>query len=158
MTELRAVMSRLAAGVSVVTGRSGRHDLAVVATSVVSCSLDPPMVLFTVHRESRLREVVEPEMPWAVSVLGERGLQAARWLAEPGRPLLDQLASIPHRRRPGSGLAILDTSVAWVEARTVWIKEAGSHDVVVGEVLDCGLTPGGHGSVLHVRGVMEPYS
>jgi len=73
----RAVMSRLASGVSVVAARDGRHDLAMTATSLVSVSLDPPTVLFCVHSDARIADVVGEGSRWAVSSLGERGVPEA---------------------------------------------------------------------------------
>src|SRR5690606_8261934 len=71
--ELRRTMSRLVSGVSVVAARAGRHDIAATVSSLVSASLEPPVVLFTVHRDARLREAVEVGETWAVSILGEGG-------------------------------------------------------------------------------------
>lgn len=153
--DLRQAMSRLVSGVSVVSARSGRHDVAATVTSLVSASLDPPMVLFTVHRDARLREAVDVGEAWAVSILDATGRSAAAWLSEPGRPLLDQLTRTPHRLGDRSGAAILQSAAAWVEARTVWVAEAGSHDVVAGAVLGAGAEPGRSGAVLHRAGRLE---
>lgn len=155
--EMRRTMSRLVSGVSVVAARSGRHDIATTVSSLVSVSLDPPVVLFTVHRDSRLRECVEEGERWAASILGAEGRAAARWLSDPGRPLLDQLIRIPHRIGEHSGAAILDAATAWVEARTLWVREAGTHDVVAGEVLGNGVHAEVEGAILHGHGRLEPW-
>lgn len=148
-------MSRLVSGVCVVTARSGPHDLASTVSSLVSVSLDPAVVLFTVHREARLREALDVGSPWAVSVLGAGGRAAAAWLSEPGRPVLDQLAQLPHRDGEHSGAAILASATAWLEARTTWVVEAGSHDVIGGDVLAAGVASGTRGAVLHGYGRLE---
>ena len=155
--ELRRTMARLVSGVSVVTARAGRHDVAATVTSLVSASLEPPIVLFTVHRDGRLREVVDVGQAWAASILGADGRAAARWLSDPGRPLLDQLIRIPHREGEHSGAAILDVATAWLEARTLWVVEAGSHDVVGGEVLATGVNADRDGAVLHGYGRLEEW-
>lgn len=154
---LRRAMSRLVSGVAVVAARSGRHDVAITVTSLTSVSLEPPMVLFTVHRDARLREAVDVGSTWAASILGAQGRSAASWLSEPGRPLLDQLVRVPHRLGEASGAAILDAASAWVEARTAWVSEAGSHDVIVGEVLASGVRSDNRGAVLHGYGRLEPW-
>lgn len=156
--DLRRAMSRLVSGVCVVTSRAGRHDLAVTVSSVVSVSLDPPVVLFTVHRDARLREAVDIGQPWAVSVLSADGASAAAWLSEPGRPLLDQLTRVPHRQAEHSDAAILDAAASWLEARTVQIVEAGTHDVVIGEVLAAGVAGSRRGAVLHAYGRLETWN
>ncbi len=155
--DLRRTMSRLVSGVSVVAARAGRHDVAITISSLVSVSLDPPVVLFTVHRDARLREAIDVGEAWAVSILGARGRAAAAWLSEPGRPLLDQLARTPHRLGEHSGAAILADASAWLEARTSWVVEAGSHDVIGGEVLAHGVDADNRGAVLHGYGRLESW-
>lgn len=148
-------MSRLVSGVSVVTARAGRHDLAATVSSLVSVSLDPAIVLVTIHQDARLREALEVGDTWAVSILGARGKAAAAWLSEPGRPLLDQLARVPHHRGEHSGAALLDAAAAWLEVRTTWIVEAGTHDVVGAAVLAASTNPGERGAILHGHGRLE---
>jgi len=155
--QMRRAMSSLVSGVAVVAARAGRHDLAITVSSLVSVSLEPPIVLFTVHRDARLREAVDVGACWAVSVLSAQGRPAAAWLSEPGRPVLDQLVRLPHRQGELSGAAILEVAVSWLEARTLWVAEAGTHDVVAGEVLAAGVQPGKQGAVLHSHGRLEPY-
>lgn len=152
--EFRTAMSRLVAGVCVVTARAGRHDVASTVTSVISLSLEPPLIAFALHRDARLREAVEVGQTWAVNILGGQGRAAASWLAEPGRPLLDQLAPVPHRSGELSGAAILAAATAWVEVRTAWIVEAGTHDLVAADVLASGVTGEG-GAVLHAHGALQ---
>lgn len=153
--DLRRTMSRLVSGVSVVAARAGRHDVAATVSSLLSASLEPPVVLFTVHRDARLREAVDVGQNWAVSILGAGGAAAARWLSEPGRPLLGQLSRVPHRLGAASGAAILDAATAWLEARTLWVVEAGTHDVIGGEVLATGVHAENEGAVLHGYGRLE---
>lgn len=149
-------MSRLVSGVCVVSARAGSLDLAMTATSVVSVSLEPPTVLFCVHADARLAEAVQPGRTWAVSILGARAAAAADWLASPGRPAIGQLDRIEHHRGAHSGAALLAGASAWVECRTEWTKEAGSHEVVVGQVLGTALAAADAGGIVHHHGRMRP--
>lgn len=155
--DYRGIMSRLVSGVSVVAARYRNLDLAMTATSLVSVSLDPPTVLFTVHEDARLAEAVETDTPWAVSILGPGGLPAADWLASPGRPAINQLSSVPHTHGEISNAAILDAASAWLECRTSWVKAAGSHLVVVGRVLAGGIRAGITGGIVHAYGRLEEF-
>jgi flavin reductase (DIM6/NTAB) family NADH-FMN oxidoreductase RutF len=156
----RAAMSRLPAGVCVVAAalRSGATttDHAMTATSLVGLSLDPPLVLFTVYSDARLRDALDDTGTWAVSVLDAAAGPSADWLASPGRPTVGQLDTVPHRRGAISGAALLNEAQAWLECRTAWIKPAGDHDVVVGEVLRAALAPPGRGALLHRLGRLAP--
>ncbi|SEE97273.1 flavin reductase family protein [Ruania alba] len=151
----RTAMAHLAAGVSVVALRD-RHDLAITANSVVSVSLEPPTVLFCVHEDSRIREGLETTDRWAVSIMSAAGSAAVEWLASPGRPTRGQLDRVPHWRGEHSGAAILDAASAWVECETEWIRDAGSHAVVVGRVLASGTNPQNSGAIVHRLSRMLP--
>lgn len=148
---VRAAMARLPSGVSVVAVRGLRPavDHAATITSLTSVSLEPPMVLFSVHQHARVREALDDAQHWAVSILDGTAGPVASWLAEPGRPTLGQLDRVPHRRGEHSGAALLEQAQAWLECRTAWIRAAGDHDVVVGEVLAAGVAPGARGALVH---------
>lgn len=154
--QYRVAMSRLASGVCVVSARAGSVDLAMTATSVVSVSLEPPTVLFCVHADARLAEAVQPGQAWAVSILAADAGAAADWLASPGRPAIGQLGRIAHHRGRYTDAALLDEAGAWVECRTEWTKTAGSHEVVVGQVLGTALGAADGGGIVHHHGRMRP--
>lgn len=149
--QMRGAMSRLVGGVSVVTARRGSVDFAMTATSVVSVSLDPAVVLFTVYADSRFAELVGEGRPWAINIMGACGLAASEWLAEPGRPSLGQLDRIAHVRDEDSTVALLSEATAQLVCRTLWARGAGSHDVVTGGVERILLT-GATGALIHHHG------
>lgn len=148
----RAAIGRLPAGVAVVALRQRGLDLAATVSAVCSVSLEPPLLLFCVHADSRLREGLDEVDRWTLSVLAEDQGPVADWLASPGRPALDQLARVPHRRDPGSGAAVVEGAAAWFSCRTRAVHPAGDHDVVVGEVLELGEGEPSAGGLVHHRG------
>lgn len=148
----RRAMSRLPGGVSVIAARSGEQDHVAVTTSLVSVSLDPPMVMMALHSESRILELVGPGRVWAASFVTAAARRAVEWIAEPGRPALGQLTGIAHRRSEATGLALLSEASAWLECRTDWVKSAGDHDVIVGEVVSVRLGAGERGGLAHRLG------
>jgi flavin reductase (DIM6/NTAB) family NADH-FMN oxidoreductase RutF len=133
--EFRAVMSRFATGVAVVTCVQDGFDHAMTANSFTSVSLDPALVLVCVENDSRFHEAIAHAGAWSVSVLeaGQRG--RARWFATRGRPLVGQFDSTPTTRSDGTGALLLDGALAALDCRTVAVHPAGDHDIVVGEVL-----------------------
>jgi len=148
----RTVVSRLAAGVVVVT--VVRHGVAHAATvsSVASVSLEPPLLLFCVHVDARLRDVLDDVDTWAVSVLADDQADVADWLASPGRPAVGQLARVPHHTAPVSGAPWLDGAAAWFDCRTQAVHPAGDHDVVVGRVVAAREGSLHAGGLVHLRG------
>jgi flavin reductase (DIM6/NTAB) family NADH-FMN oxidoreductase RutF len=124
----------------------------MTANSFASVSLEPPLVLVCVERETRFHGAILEAGEWAVSILAAPARGAAQWLATRGRPLVGQLDPVPHRRGPVTGAALLDDSLAWLEMRTTAVHPAGDHTVVVGEVvaLEVALDPGD--ALTHYRG------
>ncbi|WP_152191494.1 flavin reductase family protein [Georgenia satyanarayanai] len=152
----RTTMQRLAGGVAAVSLRHGSTDLAMTATALTSVSLRPPMVLFCVHTDARLREALDDVDTWAVSLLDADAKVAAERLASPGRPAIGQLIGVDHSRGRLSGAALVDQAQGWLECRTHWIRTAGDHDVVVGEVLDATLGRTATGALVHYLGRLRP--
>lgn len=146
---MRGIMATHASGVAVVAARAGSHDVAMTISSLVSVSLEPPTILFTAYSDSRFAEAVQEGSYFAISILGAEGLADARWLSEPGRPLFGQLKGTAHSRAQLSEAAILDSAVAHLECQTRWVKAAGSHDVVVGEVLAGQIHTQNQGYIVH---------
>lgn len=148
----RAAVSRLPAGVAVVAVRWRGVDHAMTASAVASVSLDPPLLLFCVHVDARLREALDDVDVWAVSVLGDTQVPVADWLASPGRPAFAQLDRVPHVRAPRSGAAWVDGAAAWFECRTAAVHPGGDHDIVVGTVLEARQGDASTGGLVHLRG------
>lgn len=71
--EFRAALSQLASGVSLVTVHDpdDGEDVGMTATSFLSVSLEPPLVLISVREDSRMDEVLSRAGTWAVSLLSE---------------------------------------------------------------------------------------
>jgi flavin reductase (DIM6/NTAB) family NADH-FMN oxidoreductase RutF len=152
----RAAMGRLPAGVAVVAVRWRGTDHAMTASALTSVSLEPPMLLFCVHQDARLREALDDVDTWAISVLADDQAPVADWLASPGRPSIGQLDRVPHDRAPASGAAWVRGAAAWFECRTARIVPAGDHDVVLGEVLTSREGDPGSGSLAHLRRRLRP--
>ncbi len=152
--DYRGVVARLPAGVVVVAVRWRGGDQAITASSAMSVSLEPPLLAFSVHVDARLREALDDVDSWTVSVLAADQSAIADWLASPGRPAVDQLAPVPHRRAP-SGAMWVEGAAAWFECRTSAVHRAGDHDIVVGQVLTA-MPGGGTGGLVHLRGRVRP--
>jgi flavin reductase (DIM6/NTAB) family NADH-FMN oxidoreductase RutF len=134
--EFTDALSRFSTGVTIVSARDDRDDVAIVVTSFSSVSLRPPLVMAGVGEESYLNEVLERRDLWAVSILGVHQKQLAGRFSAPGRPsprLL--LADTPHHRGPQSDALIIEGGLTALECRTVARVPAGDHVMVVGEVI-----------------------
>jgi flavin reductase (DIM6/NTAB) family NADH-FMN oxidoreductase RutF len=126
-------MTRLPAGVVVVSARHGTGYRGLTASSLVSISAEPPMVLVGLERETTTRAAVVEGKAFNVSVLA----RAQEFIAErfAGRaPAVDSAwREIPHRLGT-NGIPLIEGSTAWLECSLVAVHEAGDHDICVGKV------------------------
>ncbi|WP_240106730.1 flavin reductase family protein [Streptomyces sp. MUM 203J] len=155
--EFRTAMSRLAAGVVLVTavepplGPDGPpgEDAGMTATAFLSVSLEPPLVMVSVRSGSRMDDLLAEQPMWAVSVLAEEQRQVAARFAMKGR-LSDRLlfADLPHTRGEETGAPLVSGALAALECRTEQRVEAGDHTLVIGRVLSAALPKSGSGGPL----------
>ncbi len=127
----RDAMARVPAGLVVVSTRLGDEFRGLTASSLVSISLDPPLVLVGLERESATRAAVLETKAFNVSVL----TRAQEFIADrfAGRaPAVDWLTLRHHLGK--NGIPLLDGCAAWLECRLTQSHTAGDHDIVIGQV------------------------
>jgi flavin reductase len=127
----RALFRRWPAGVSVVVAEvdGRRHGLTV--SSLVSLSLEPPLVGISVAVEASLHELLRDAGEWAASLLAGNQEQLAQHFARSVPPLvlwngIDLRDDDPRLLTGASG---------WLTARTVDELRTGDHTFFVGEIL-----------------------
>ena len=134
--DFRAAMSRLAAGVVLITAHDPEdgprgEDVGMTATAFMSVSLEPPLVLVSVRNGSRMDDLLERQPRWAASVLSESQRHIAGRFAMRGR-ISDRLLfeDIPYyrgaalrraapRRRAGD-TGVRDRAAGGRRATTPW--------------------------------------
>ncbi|MEU6476254.1 flavin reductase family protein [Streptomyces sp. NPDC047017] len=162
--EFRAAMSRLAAGVVLVTAQEppldpddpaapAGEDVGMTATAFLSVSLDPPLALVSLREGSRMDDLLAEQPLWAVSVLAESQRQIAGRFAMKGR-ISDRLlfADLPCARGEISGAPLVSGALATLELRTEQRVTAGDHTLVVGRVLSARLPGADGGPLLYFQG------
>lgn len=131
----KAAMRRTASGVAVVTtdGNAGRAGLTV--SSLCSLSMEPPSVVFCVHRASG-----------ALERLLANGIFAANILAHGQAHVADAFAGlVPELRhdrfaaatwgRLESTAPVLDGALCSFDCRIAGVFDFGTHHIVAGEVV-----------------------
>jgi Conserved protein/domain typically associated with flavoprotein oxygenases, DIM6/NTAB family len=159
--EFRAAMSRLAAGVVLVTAHEpaldpegpGGEDVGMTATAFLSVSLDPPLVMVSLREGSRMDDLLDEQPLWAVSVLSESQRHIAGRFAMKGR-ISDRLLfeDIPYVRGEASGALVVGGALATLECRTEQRVAAGDHTLVIGRVLTASVPSGDGGPLLYFKG------
>jgi flavin reductase (DIM6/NTAB) family NADH-FMN oxidoreductase RutF len=126
-------MARLPSGVVVVSARAGEGYRGLTASSLVSISLEPPMVLVGLEHEAATRAAVVEGKAFNVSVL----TRSQEFIADrfAGRaPAIDTRWEQVAHRLGTNGIPLIDGCAAWLECRLVQVHSAGDHDVCIGEV------------------------
>jgi flavin reductase (DIM6/NTAB) family NADH-FMN oxidoreductase RutF len=132
MAELREVMRRFPAPVAVVTTRVEDEGYGFTAGSVVSLSLEPPLVGVSVGIDSSSHEPMRRAGGFAISLLSEHQGDVAQHFARSGIPPV-VLWEGTHVRDGQRG-PLVEGALAWLECRTWAQYEAGDHTLFVGEV------------------------
>ena len=126
-------MARLPAGVVVISARAEDGFRGLTASSLVSISLEPPMVLVGLERNSNTRTAVLDTNAFNVSLL----TRSQEFIADrfAGRaPAIDPMwRTLPHRLGT-NGIPLIDGCAAWLECRLLQAHPAGDHIICVGEV------------------------
>lgn len=132
---LRDVCGLFVTGVTVITSGAAGRAAGTTVNSFTSVSLDPPLVLFCLHHQSRLRPTIEESGTFAVNFLTGRQEKLA-W-AFSGRPATagDDITY----RRSKAGVPILNESLAFLACRLVNEFDGGDHAIYLGEVTELGV-------------------
>ena len=136
--EQRALFRRWPTGVSVVVAEADGRRAGLTVNSLVSLSLEPPLVGISLALSASLYEVLRDAGEWWVSILAGDQEHLAQHFARsiPPIALWDGIAVREDDPR------LLEGAVGWLHARTVAEVPAGDHTVFVGEVLSLDQGPG----------------
>jgi len=143
--ELRELMRRFPAPVAVVTTTVDDERYGLTVGSLVSLSLDPPLVGISIGRESSSHEPIRRAGRFSVSLLSGEQESIAQHFARSGIPPVALWAGVDVRE--GEFGPRLEDALAWLDCRIWGELEAGDHTIFVGEVLDGELGAVGSGLV-----------
>jgi flavin reductase (DIM6/NTAB) family NADH-FMN oxidoreductase RutF len=130
--ELRNVLGCFGTGVTVVTtiGASGER-VGLTANSFSSVSLDPPIVLWSLGKQSRYLPVFHESGRFVINVLGVDQLHLSNQFAKPSD---DRFAGVECKEGLG-GLPVIQGCAANIECETISAQEVGDHVLFLGKIL-----------------------
>lgn len=132
--DFRAALGQFATGVTIVTAIDAEgRKIGLTANSFNSVSLSPPLVLWSLSKQSSSMPGLQSASAYAINVLaGDQRVLAERF-ARKGIDRFDGVAW-----RPGlSGAPLIDGAVACFECRQRSHHDEGDHIIFVGEVTHC---------------------
>jgi flavin reductase (DIM6/NTAB) family NADH-FMN oxidoreductase RutF len=130
--QLRSLLGRYPAGVSVVTVDASGQKLGLTVGSFVGLSLDPPLVGFAVSTDAAMHELLREAGGCAISLLAA----GQDWLAQHfarGVPPIAMWHGVA--TQPGaSGAPLLVGGIGWLECQLAHEIPAGTHTFFVCDV------------------------
>ena len=141
--ELRAAMRRFPAGIAVVTLVDDDRPTGLTVGSLVSLSLEPPLVGVSIGHHSQMHEPLRRSVRFVVNILAGDQAHVAQHFARSVPPiaLWSGIATRPSELPE----PLLDGALAWLECTVRSHLEAGDHTVFVANVLSIELGRTGPG-------------
>jgi flavin reductase (DIM6/NTAB) family NADH-FMN oxidoreductase RutF len=130
-TEQRDLFRRWPAGVSIVVAEFEGRRAGLTMSSLVSLSLDPPLVGISLAHVASLFEVLRDAGEWAVSILSGDQDAIAQHFARSVPPLV-LWDGIPVRE---DDPRLIADAVGWLRVRTIDELRTGDHTLFVGSVV-----------------------
>ena len=130
--EFTDVLRLFAAGVTLVTSRSGERLHGMTVTAFSSISADPPLVAVVIDRKHTMHAILaEDGAAFAVSFLGQEHEELSnRFAFEKDE---DRFARGAWETAT-TGSPVLADALAWLDCTVVARHDAGSHTIYIGEV------------------------
>lgn len=126
----RHALGQFATGLTVVTAEAGGRQAFVTVNSFASVSLDPPLVLWSLRRESRSLDVFRSAGHFAVNVLAADQIDVAAHFARSSPDGRRQ----PDVERGRGGAPLLLGVAASFECRRTAEHDGGDHVIFLGHV------------------------
>jgi flavin reductase (DIM6/NTAB) family NADH-FMN oxidoreductase RutF/DNA-binding MarR family transcriptional regulator len=129
--KFRNALGHFATGVTVVTTLDQNGEpLGITANSFNSVSLDPPMVLWSIAKESGKRSTFEGSDHFVVNVLAEDQVEVSQHFAKSAKDMFSRI-----EWQPGlNGLPLLPACAARFQCSKVYQYDGGDHIIIVGKV------------------------
>ena len=110
------------------------HDgdrMGVTVSSLVSLSLEPPLIGVSIGKQASLYELIRNAGAFSLSLLGDgQEVLAQRFAA--GRPPLVHWEGVDTRE--GKYAPLIEGALGWIEARTRAEHDAGDHTFFIADV------------------------
>ena len=131
--DLKAVMRRVPAAVTVVTAGSGDEARGMTVGSFTSVSLEPLLVSFNVGKVAAMKTVLIGTDHFYVHLLEEHQEEISNTFARPDLHGSEQFADVMHRF-DAHGTPILVETLAYIRCEKIAVYDAGDHCLIIGKV------------------------
>ena len=146
---LRNALGQFPTGVTIITSVTGNGErLGMTVSSFSSLSLDPPLILFSIHRRAHSFPAWQQVTQYAVNILNETQEELSnRFATAKG----DKWAGLTPRSGK-SGVPLLPNAVVIFECEAYGRYDGGDHEIFVGRVVELHENMARHGQPLVFAG------
>ncbi|MEA2365180.1 MAG: 4-nitrophenol 2-monooxygenase / 4-nitrocatechol 4-monooxygenase, reductase component [Thermoleophilaceae bacterium] len=131
----REAMSLLATGVVLVTTHVDGRPWGTTVSACCSVSMEPPLLLVSLARESASAQAITAEGRFGVCILGGHLLEVARFGSAPGQPkFIESFCKTDDSKGQQLKSPVIAGAPAHVDCRVERRIEAGDHILFLGEV------------------------
>lgn len=145
--DLRALLRNVPAPVSVVTVDVEGERLGLTVVSLLSLSLEPPLLGVAISRQAALHELLRQAESFGVSLLAGDQERLAGHFAR-GVPPIGLWEGVEVRE--GEGPPLLEGAVGWITCERAGEHPTGDHTLFVGQVTNVERGPG-RDALVYVR-------
>lgn len=131
--EFRTVLGQFATGVCVVCTRNAQgQQIGLTVNSFSSVSLEPPLVLWSLQKDSEFYQVYANAKRYSINVLASSQQALSGYYAKKGDHLMDD----EHYCCPDNCDAYMHDTLASFQCEQYAVHEAGDHLIIIGRVVD----------------------
>jgi len=137
MQTFRAVMSKFATGVTVVSTRSGEEIHGLTVNAFCSVSLQPMLVLVCIDKNAKAHALLEKSNNFAVNLLAADQEAIARRFATDQLSADDRFKGVVYHQE-ATGAPVFDHSLGFLDCEIAAAYPGGDHTIFVGRVMALG--------------------
>lgn len=126
--DFRNCLGCFATGITIITTEMEGQVHGMTANGFMSVSLEPPLVLVSLGKNTKIHQLLAQSMRYGVSILDESQQNLSNHFA--GQP--DESLDIPFIKQ--EGMSLIDGAIAHLVAKVVDIHDAGDHSLYIAEV------------------------
>lgn len=126
----RRALGQFATGVTVVTTSQESKKIGMAVNSFAAVSLDPPLVSWSIRKESRNLEAFTGGEHFAINVLASDQVETSSLFGRPSDNQFDEVAWSPAAK----GDPLLNEAIAHFECDVETTYEGGDHVIIIGRV------------------------
>ena len=131
----RKVLGQFPTGVTIITSKLGEQAYGFTANSFTSVSLDPPLVLFCMNKDSEGYPLISESKVFAVNFLARAQEDISNRFANPTLDMDQRYAGLEYQSAE-TGCPILPETLGYLDCKLHQLLDGGDHWIIIGEVID----------------------